>query len=76
MAKMAPDITKATKFYNDNLLCDTRLASNEFNKIEDNYSSETQSDTSSDLSLEVAATVKPMLDILKLDTFDSFVIDS
>jgi hypothetical protein len=76
MAKMAPDITKATKFYHDNLLCDTGLASNEFNKIEDNDSSETQSDTSSDLSLEVAATVKPMLDILKLDKFDSFVIDS
>ena len=48
MAKMAPDITKATKFYHDNLLCDTGLASNEFNKIEDNDSSETQSDTSSD----------------------------
>jgi hypothetical protein len=76
MAKTAPDITTTAKCIHDNKLCDTGVALIELHKIEDNDSSETQSDTSSDLSLEVSATVKPMLDILKLDKFDSFVIDS
>ena len=42
-------------------------------------SSETQSDTSSEvspLSPLVEATVKPMLDILKVAKFESYVIDS
>ena len=43
-----------------------------------NAGSETQSDTSSDQEqmLAVNATVQPLVDILKLDSFDSFVIDS
>lgn len=39
-------------------------------------SSETQSDTSSEASPHVEATVKPMLDILKVAKFESYVIDS
>lgn len=39
-------------------------------------SSETQSDTSSEDSPRVEATVRPMLDILKVAKFESFVIDS
>ena len=42
---------------------------------ESNHSSETQSDTSSE-EIVVEATVKPMLEILKLEKFDSFIIDS
>lgn len=43
-----------------------------------NSSSDTQSDTSSDQDRvpELNSTIKPLLKVLKLDTFDSFVIDS
>lgn len=45
---------------------------------EANACSDTQSDTSSEEEkvMKENATVKPMLEILKLDSFDSFVIDS
>lgn len=43
----------------------------------DDYSGgETKSDTSSDAPSDVESTVQPMLEILSLGNFDSFVIDS